>query len=539
MTIKQVLHRLNRRDTRLLPKDLTLSKIILISLAVFAVTFTTKAIFAETTNTGAEFIRQKQDAIQKGNNQEAWIDSALGSNVMSLQIALSGTFPESFLTGDIVSYKPGGMVGASNQMIAATFNPMASGIEYIAQVKNNFLGKPAYAANETGFQGLRSIMSLWKVFRNVVYVLISLIFITIGIMIMLRIKISAQATVSIQSSIPRIITTLILVTFSYAIAGLCIDLINLFQSFAIALLFTGLGKGYSEGLFPLSWSNISIQNLIDAIRALFGDNPFNFNNLNNLNFWGVVSLVQRLAPNGVLALLGGVIGAVIGSHIVPGVGTFIGGGIGALGITLILTIIIFIYLIKFGFGLAKCYITALLKIIFAPFELLLGALPNSKIGFSSWIISIFANLAVFPVSVIFLIIANILVDSVGGVNPLWAPTLVQGPYVWFLPAMIGITAVALLSKLPTIIPEAIFKIKPSPYGKAIGEGFKSIPGVGLAAAGARLGGKFGMSQGGKYIENLGYDHNESGERTGKVEGRKAAFRRTVGKVMSFASESKH
>lgn len=485
MTLKQILNKLNHRDTRLFPKSLTLTKITFILLAILTVTFTTKILLAQNTNTSNNLIRQKQDAIYEGNNQEAWIDSALGSNLMSLQIALSGTFPEALLNDDIKdnSYIPGGIIGISNQIIASTFTPMASGIEYIAQVKNNFLGKPAYAANQTGFEGLKSIMNLWKMFRNVVYIFISLIFVAIGIMIMLRIKISPQATITIQSSIPKIISTLILITFSYAIAGLCIDIINLFQAFAISLLFNGLGKNPSESLFTPNWST-PFRYIIENIQSALNLSPYDFSSLNNLDFNGVKSLINRLAPTSIIALLGGIIGGITGTFANPGLGTAIGFLTGSVGITLILNLIITIYLIKFIFSLAKCYISVLLKIIFAPFELLLGAFPNSKIGFSSWITGIFANITVFPISLIFLILANIIIDIIGGSSGLWAPSLVtDSGYSWFLPIIIGIASIALLSKLPVLIPEFIYQIKPSPFGKAIGEGLKSIPGVGLLGFG--------------------------------------------------------
>jgi hypothetical protein len=424
-------------------------------------------------------MQQQQQAIDKGVNYESWSSAGLTNTIYNFYAIANGTDSAKLNEDGTITYQPGGLMSSTSNIIASAFTPMASGVEYVAQIKNNFLGKPVYAANQTGFEGLSSIMNLWKMSRNIVYVLISLVFIGIGIMIMLRIKISPQATVTIQSSIPKIISTLILVTFSYAIAGFCIDLINLIQAFAISLLFNGLGKNLTDNLFPLGWSNISIQRLIEIIKQSFGTNAYSFSNLNNLNLWGVMSLVQRLAPNFIILLLGGVIGGIMGAGVGASAGPVgvatgaaAGGAVGGLLIGLIITIVIFIYLIKFGFGLAKCYLVTLIKIIFAPFEILLGAFPNSKNGFSSWLIGVVANLAVFPVSVLFLIVANLLIDSVGGVGTgLWAPTLVQGPYVWFLPLMIGLAAIAMLSKLPTLIPEAIFQIKPSPFGKAIGEGF--------------------------------------------------------------------
>jgi hypothetical protein len=478
MTIKQVLHRLNRRDSRFLPKISTPLKIFLVILFVFSTVLLSQKIFAQETNP----IKEKQDAMMKGNNQEAWLDNAMGSNLMSLQIMLAGTFPDSILEykkGDPVykSYRPQGMVGFGSQVIASTFTPSASGILYLAQLKDSFLGKPVYAQNNTGFEGLSGILELWKMSRNIVYFLISLFFIILGIMIMLRIKISPQSVITIQSSLPKVITTLILVTFSYAIAGLCIDLINFLQPFAISLLFSTLKKDQAGNLFEPSWGDWSLTGMMALVQNLIGflglgDRPFSYNSLVTTNMDYLMAMTSRLVPNVVLMLLGTLIGGIIGS-MAPVVGTVFGAAVGAIAIVAIVSLIIFIYIFKTVFNLVKCYITVLLNIIFAPFIIFIGIFPGSKNGFSKWITNLLANLLVFPICVLFLILANILVDNVG--NKLWAPQIITGE-TWLLPLMVGIAAIAILSRLPTLIPEAVFNIKPSPFGKAIGEGLNSIPG---------------------------------------------------------------
>ena len=145
-------------------------------------------------------------------------------------------------------------------MIASFTLPTS--IEYIAQVKDNFLGKPAYAQG-IGFQGLQFLLPLWRGFRNMVYVFSTIIFLIIGIMIILRVKVSPQAVITIQSAVPQIITTLILVTFSYAIAGLVIDLANIIQAIVVAMLFSVKGVSLDSALFSDSWAI----NLISQLGA--------------------------------------------------------------------------------------------------------------------------------------------------------------------------------------------------------------------------------------------------------------------------------
>ncbi len=481
MTFKQLLHHLNLRSTRLVPSKKFFFVASLIIFSGFTIFFSLKTINAQPDPTNAvsqSYIKQKQDAIQKGNNQEAWIDSALGSNLMSLQVMMSGTIPDEVLNGEVdplgrTTFIPSGMIGLTNNVVASLYNQPASGIEYLAYVKNNFLGKPAYAA-DTGFQGLSGIMDLWKAFRNVAYILISIIFVIIGLMIMLRIKISPQATVTIQSSIPKIITTLVLITFSYAIAGFVIDLMNLFLSITLALLFKGLDINQSENLFHISGGDWSITNLITWIGSLFGDNAYNFNALSNANLYEIFLLIKRLTPNTMLVALGALIGGIFGAAAGPA-GAIIFGGLSALAITVIIAIIILVQMFKLTIGLTKCYINAIIKIVFAPIELLLGAFPNSKVNFSTWITSIIANLSVFPMTILFLVLANLLIDRLAKFQ-LWAPTLVSGPANWMLPIIVGITATMMLAKLPEIIPQAVFQLKPPSYEKAIGEAIgNSIP----------------------------------------------------------------
>ncbi|HEX8965200.1 MAG TPA: hypothetical protein VF820_02070, partial [Patescibacteria group bacterium] len=98
--------------------------------------------------------------------------------------------------------------------------------DYIAYVKSNFgIVKPSYAQSAgQGYQGLNPMVGIWVAIRNVAYLFIVLIFIFIGFAIMLRVKIDPRTVMTIENQIPKIIVGLILITFSFAIAGFLIDL---------------------------------------------------------------------------------------------------------------------------------------------------------------------------------------------------------------------------------------------------------------------------------------------------------------------------
>lgn len=468
MSISNILQKLNSRDTKLFPKFPKLNKKIKfasILIAFVFLGFLGHQILAEDLTIDTSATQQLGDVFsagQKGNNLESWSKSSIVSNAVGFAEAIGGTQTATSLTalanGKTSNLAFGGLLGITNNAIASMYTPPASGVQYVAQTFNNFLGKPAYAA--TGYEGLKGIQNIWKSFRNAVYILFSIVFIGIGIAIMLRVKISQNAVVTIQSAIPQLITSLILVTFSFAIAGLLIDASYLFSGIVLAILFNSQGVALNSSSSILSGSIPILSDL-------------SFSGLVNSGFGNTLSLLYKALPmsiiGGLSITIGGVIGLIFPIGVVGKIGTGLIGA--AIGFALILVFIL-IQTIKFFIGIAKCYINILLRIIFAPVEIGMGAIPNSKMNFSTWIWNLTANLAVFPVSIIFLVLINLILESTSSGN-LWAPPVI-GSFSWVLKGVIGICAYMILAKLPTLIPEAVFNLKPSPFGKALGESFSPI-----------------------------------------------------------------
>lgn len=482
MRLRSWLQHLNRRDTQIFPKFSNLTKFLATTLILFTAFHLVNSVLAQT-----NIIKDKQDAITQGNNQESWLDEAMGSNIISTIKLATGVIPDDVLDGTATSWIPGGALGTTTNLIASLYTPQASGIEYIAQVKDNFLGKPAYAQG-TGFIGLQPLLPIWRGFRNVVYLLASIVFIFIGIMIMLRIKISPQAVINIQNAIPQIITTLILVTFSYAIAGLLIDLTYILQGLAVSTLF--FANGNPSSLLQMGMT----KTLVSNIKTVFGGEAFySLSDLiSNNGFIQTFDLIGRLLPITQVMVISGILGGGIGALLAAGGGplmalgggVLVGGGVSVL-VLLIFLIIIFIKMVQLLFGLIKAYINVLLKIILAPLEIGLGAFPGMKIGFSSWFIQLFAYLMVFPGVLLFLLFVNIIMEKIQG-GGLWTPPLLGFPPTAFfasglggsaLSSLVGIGAFMLAAKLPDMIPQVIFAIKPSPWGTAIGEPFKKLGGT--------------------------------------------------------------
>ena len=500
MSLKKFLHRLNRRDIPLLPfKFPRYTKVI-----IFTLTLLFSAYFIKNVSAQLNIIQEKQDAFKQGNNQEAWLNNAVSTNMVTGINILAGEIPQDMLENSNYqllespdstqssttssTWVPGGLIGISNNLIASVLStPPASGVQYLAQVKDDFLGKPAYAQSQgIGFRGLQPILPMWRYFRNLVYSLVSVYFVIVGIMIMLKVKISPQATITIQNSIPRIFTTLILVTFSYAIAGLLIDFMYVIQSIGLYIMFQIRGTPLTQNLIPKGTNTFEALNQANFTR--------HFNLLARFIFRGDNALL--LSTGAIFSgLWAGVSGAFNGISIVAG-GLSIGwttaiiGGLAILFFFLLLLLFILYQLITLLFGLFKCYVILIFQIIFAPILISIGIFPGSKTDFSSWLKQVMSNLLVFPATYLFLVFVNVLIFTVAkGYNSseitamaasqnlggeLWAPGVISWGSGFGIQLALSLTGFLLAAKIPTVLPQVLSNIKPSPWGQAMEQSYGSM-----------------------------------------------------------------
>ena len=105
------------------------------------------------------------------------------------------------------------------------YSPPVNTATYLAHVYSRINPTPAaYAATGDGWDFISPTIKLWEVFRNVAYLFFIIMFVALGFMIMFRAKLNPQTVIGVQQALPRIIISLILVTFSYAIAGFVVDI---------------------------------------------------------------------------------------------------------------------------------------------------------------------------------------------------------------------------------------------------------------------------------------------------------------------------
>lgn len=346
------------------------------------------------------------------------------------------------------------LLGQTSNLISSLYtNPPANTIAWVADVASNIGVVPKAYAQGIGFSALQPLLGLWKVMRNVAYVLLILVLLAIGLMIMFRTKIDPKTAISVQSAIPRVVITLILITFSYPLAGLMIDLMYL-------VLFLGISI-----VGPLVPTTAGLAPDVSGLQAEFALGG----GLTRL----FASIPGAIIVEGLISIVGiALIPLTVGGRILTGLKTFtttvtgaltaanIGRGLlasvaGIGGIVALLVIIAFIFaLIRIFFILLNAYIQIIISIIFAPILLLGQAIPGQN-SFSSWLRNLLANLVVFPATAILILVADIVSAAFypgATPKPQWVPPLLGdwGP---------TITGVLIPLGFALVIPQLVLSIK--------------------------------------------------------------------------------
>jgi len=414
-----------------------------------------------------------------------------------------------------------GVIGSLGKFTTnlATIRP-ASSIDYVNYIALNLqkhhIVSDTYAAGPGyGFSALAPILPLWRAFRNISYMLFAIGFVLYGIMIMFRVKIDSKTAATIQLAIPKLIATLLMITFSYAIVGFLVDISTIADAMAINILRVGPEPILNAG-GPLSGIGDFVINVVSGQSLLGGIGSFFVNALT------AVMVSPLIFFN---LVIGGLSGIVVGV-LVGGLGLISGFGI-IVGIIIIIAVLISYF--KLILKLFQAFFGIIINLIFAPIILLGNLLPGST-SFGDWLRSIYGNLAVFPVAIFFLTLSFALmcqpllslagaggllsgaitsgIENVLGVNQLstlsniWTPPLtIPGSFTThsgggsgtltgsagsLMLATIGFGLLMMASKYCEMVEKAL-KTPPFPYGAAIGDALKggwkgsgTIPSIGNA-----------------------------------------------------------
>ena len=289
-----------------------------------------------------------------------------------------------------------GLLNQQGKMVAMMFQHQPGSSEYFADLLNN-IGLPtasrAYAQG-TGYSAMSTFLPFWKVFRNLAYSLYIIMFVVVGIMIMLRTKVNAQTIISIQTALPNLLITLILITFSYAIVGFMIDIMYFLIYFVVYLLssidiISTPTKAISRLMSYSAWSVI-------------------FEGRNSIISAVSMAITQALSGLGTGALqVAGGLGAII---------SWLGLGY------LIAAVWLAVAMFKLMWVLMNCYFMLLVQTITAPVQILMNAVPGSK-AFGEWLKKTASYLIPFPVVACMFIFAAVLIGDPTRANLLQGKTL--------------------------------------------------------------------------------------------------------------------
>ncbi len=353
----------------------------------------------------------------------------------------------------------GGAVGSINDLIVVLYStPPASSAYYLADLGQRLnIVQPAYAQG-IGFSGLQPLLPLWRAVRNIAYIFFIFVFIFIGFAIMFRAKINPQVVVTLQSAIPKATVALILVTFSYAIAGLMIDLMYLITGLSLYVL-----------------SNVAGAHLFRDIPAYF---TASFGDLFH-DVWSPMYGNIREVLGGLLPWTGGTLAVSVVAGFMPAILMGAGGWLLALAtagpalVFILLAALVFLFIvIKIFFAVVKAYFGVIISVLIGPLQLMLSAVPGQN-TFGAWMKGLLSNLLVFPTVTIMLVLANFLAQTT---ENLWVPPMLgafgasTGEVAG---SIIGLCFVFATPKAADII-KSMFDRKPFNYGGAVGEAMTPI-----------------------------------------------------------------
>ncbi len=346
-------------------------------------------------------------------------------------------------------YKNSAVAGMGGAIAGLYGNPPASTYAFAVDLGETvgFIPKQTFAQG-VGFSGLKPLLGVWKVFRNIAYGIIAIIIVIVGFMVMLRTKIDPKTVVSVQNAIPKIVFALILVTFSYAIVGFLIDVMYVLM----LLLASMLIGSYNTSLASLvpGWAT----SFIDPRGLQVTPDKFitsDFTTTATIFFhggWDSLWGIYNLFPWQAHALASG-IGGVIG-FMFTGLGLtgLVAGAVAPQALVLfIIGLAVIMGIVRLFFLLLDAYINIIVALIIAPLQLMLEAVPGVD-AFGSWMKNLVSKLLVFPTTAALLLITFYLV-TVSETGTLWSPPLLFGdPSVKGLSGLIGL---GMLLSIPTIV----------------------------------------------------------------------------------------
>jgi len=447
---------------------------IFLLLAVFSLT--TSIYPSKTYALVQDFVQ----AVQEGNNLQWYLggkSGMLSTTTDALTVFILGARDQQ---GNIVQT---GAVQTTSSLIASTYNKPASSVSYVAYLLNHSgITKSAYAqgsgwdflSSAKSLPNFSAILDLWKLTRNVVYLLFIVIFVAIGFMIMFRSKLNPQTAVNIQLALPGIIISLIMVTFSFAICGFIIDFVYLGHNLIASIFFgnpnSPLYTLLTAGSSGTAGTYIDTVEKMDIITSLLVPTSST-----GIVGWGEINVFNQLAT--------------FISNIIPTISDILGGNISGL-VPLILAFSLLGTGLKIFFGLLTKYVTLILSTVFSPFVFLLSAFPGKGEGIGTFLKTMLSAALTFPATAFMFFLSAFFVSKAAGVDLLGLPPLNETGVLTpgtgstglqnVLEPLVGLGILMAATQVPQAIDQAL-GAKPGIAGAAtpdIGSALSKIPIIG-------------------------------------------------------------
>jgi len=356
-----------------------------------------------------------------------------------------------------------------------------SGVTYFKNIASKITLVPEVRAQEGfGYGALDILQPLWQQSRDISYGLLVLVVIIMAFMVMFRTKVSPQAVITVQSALPKLIFAIILITFSYAIAGLLIDIMYV----VVGIVASVLGKGNTEATARL--------------YSLMINGP------GGGGIWTMMTEYTSLFPAYLAASVGNDLSPVYQFIFDLAIGPMI-----IVGGLLIVGFILLGAFFRSALMIIKSLISIYLLTIFGPFYILFGTV-FSGLSFGNWIKDFAANLAVFPAMGILFVFSMMFmnaglaasgfedfpqdfknyiieINQLKGLPPVadftgadsWTPPLLSfgGSNGALILLFVSLGIIIMIPRVAEII-KGFVSGRPFAYGTAIGEAFGPIVGVG-------------------------------------------------------------
>src|SRR3989339_574267 len=362
--------------------------------------------------------------------------------------------------------------GYLSKLITIPFaNPPASGIYWVyTNLQDAGFVPKSYASEGMGFGAIKPLMNVWKIFRDIAYLILVIILVSIGFMIMFRTKINPQTVISVENALPKIVTSLLLITFSFAIAGFLIDLMYILIAIIISILSNGganydVGSMQNEYLSATPWNiYLSFQPIRKNLTGISGD-----------VFLGTITDVgtafMTLFPTYVNNVFRLVSGAFAGFFLIKDFSILLTypfkvmelvDNMGAEAAT-------------FGINLGKLVGSTLLSV---GSTILIDAIPG-KSGFTTWFKNLLAELLTFPVIITVFLVGNVIMNSLAYPGDFWFPPFLLGIDPLAFSTLLGLGIMFMIPDLVKLVKDSL-GIKPLPINLGLGTFFG---GAGSAAGG--------------------------------------------------------